>query len=152
MHQKNKSTGFTRAIRMSVYSSHDEDESQLEDKKNAWHLWQWLDETNKWINYPAFVTFHLEKAYNIYKLDNNNNNNINNTASNSHSNNSNNRVNHFKFKLTGRQVSGKKSPPIYTINFKKMTQENDSTGFSRKIRRFANGMYKKSNMIRFQFV
>ncbi len=108
MVQRNLKTLYERSIRFSILNNSDDDKT---DKKKCYIYWQWLNDYKKWSNYPAYITIELENNYIKY------------TESNLSSS-------FFKLKL-------KETDTNYQIDFNKMSQTNEKSGFSRRIRRIA---------------
>lgn len=87
-----------------------------QDKNNDWFCWQWLNELNNWITYSPSIQIDLEKHFHIYKSSSKKNNGT------------------FKIIINETKTS-------YLIDFVKMKQKNEKSGFSRDVKRVVSGKY-----------
>jgi hypothetical protein len=84
-----------------------------EDKNSDWFCWQWLNELNNWITYSPSIQIDLEKKFRLYK-----------TGDGKKSDST------LKIIITNTS---------YLIDFVKMKQKNEKSGFSRDVKRVASG-------------
>ncbi|CAF0727501.1 unnamed protein product [Brachionus calyciflorus] len=107
--QKNLITGYERKMRMCSSQKNNLDENES-DKNSGWFYWQWLDENNNWNTYSPYTTIKLEENYSKF-LSNESN----------------------LFKITIDDLNR-----TFLFDFKKMTQTNDKTKYTRDIKRVAS--------------
>lgn len=82
------------------------------DKNKSFSYWQWHNDNKEWMHYTPYITLQLEENYEIFKSD---------SAKNS-------------FILTLSETNTK-----YLFDFSKMSQTNQKSGYSRRIKRGVSG-------------
>lgn len=80
-----------------------------EDKKSDdWHYWEWMNDARRWITYPPEINLELESHHREFLTDRSKSS--------------------FKIEIGETKVG-------YIVDFVKMAQVNNKSGFARNVRR-----------------